>query len=106
MWELLGVLIASCPALLVGVGVIIGWWVFWGKPASDRAKLQNKFHDLGNLKGKTRAEIERIVGQPQSWAAIGDNKISCTWNTSNHNYSINLIFNGDICEGVSHEFSV
>jgi hypothetical protein len=90
--------------LLFLLGVGIGWWIISGKPAADARALQNKFVSLGNVKGKTPTQIQQVVGPPKSWAAIGENRTSCSWNTQK--YHVTLIFDGDVCEGVSSEISV
>jgi hypothetical protein len=104
--ETLGILIGLFPLLLVGVGVWVGWWFLTGRYVSEARTLQQKFYNLNPLKGKTRTQIESVVGRPQSWAALGDNRTSCTWNSNGHRYMITLIFDGEVCEGVSSEITV
>jgi hypothetical protein len=101
---LLGVVIGGCPLILLGVGVLIGWWIISGKPAADARALQAKFHQLGTVAGKTRAEIEKVVGPAKSWVAIGDGRFTYSWNTQK--YYVTLVFKGDICEGIQNEISV
>jgi len=90
--------------VLIGVG--IGWWILDGGPKQEARNLQNKFAGMGDLRGKTRAQIEAVVGKPQSWAAIAGTKSSATWNAKSHRYLITLQFDGDICEGVTSEITV
>ena len=100
----IGILVFGCPAILVLAGVGIAWWFFTGKAGMEANRLRNKFHQLGTVAGKTRAEIEKAVGPPSSWSAIGDNRTSCSWNTQK--YYVTLIFQDDICEGIQSELSV
>ncbi len=104
MYELLGVCIGLSPVLLFLAGVAIAWWVIWGKPAAEANALKNKFHSLGTIAGKTRSQIEAVVGPAKSWASIGDNRFSYSWQTQK--YYVTLIFKGDVCEGVESEISV
>jgi len=66
--------------------------------------LANKFHELGNLIGKTKEEITVAVGPPQSitaLGAIGPGKTHVSWHVTG--YHLILIFNNDICEGIALE---
>jgi len=65
--------------------------------------LQNKFVGLGTLVGKSKHEIIAEVGAPNSISSLPNGKTILQWVATG--YHIALIFNGDVCEGVSHEFS-
>jgi hypothetical protein len=65
--------------------------------------LQQKFVNLGTLAGKTKDEIIVVVGNPNSISGTPDGKVIMQWMSTG--YHISLIFEDDICEGVSHEFS-
>ena len=66
-------------------------------------RLQARFIAMGQLAGRTKAEIVATVGEPDAQTAMAGGKCLCQWLASG--YHIALIFNGDICEGVSHEFA-
>ncbi len=65
--------------------------------------LRTKFVKLGQLKGKTKAEIVAIVGPPNSFSAVAGGKTVCQWMATG--YHIALLFDGEVCQGVTHEFS-
>lgn len=65
--------------------------------------LQSKFVGMGTLSGKSKNQIIAVVGAPNSISALPDGKSLLQWMATG--YHIALIFNGDICEGVSHEFA-
>jgi uncharacterized membrane protein YadS len=65
--------------------------------------LQSKFVGMGVLAGKSKNEIISVVGAPNSISALPDDKTILQWMATG--YHIALIFNGDVCEGVSHEFA-
>lgn len=77
---------------------MFGWLV----KAPGRA-LQQKFVSLGTIKGKTRIEIEAVVGAPNSISAAAGGMVLCQWMAVG--YHIALLFDGDICQGITHEFS-
>ena len=64
--------------------------------------LQRKFVSLGNIKGKSKNQIISVVGPPKSFSAAPNGKTLCQWMATG--YHVALIFNGDICEGITHEF--
>ena len=67
--------------------------------------MQKLFQDLGELKGKTLAEIQSKVGSPTAVSATGDGRTVRQWMATG--YHIALIFDeNEICQGVSHEASV
>jgi len=65
--------------------------------------LQNKFVRMGTLAGKTKAQIISVAGQPNSISVLPGGKTLLQWMATG--YHIALTFNGEICEGVSHEFA-
>jgi hypothetical protein len=65
--------------------------------------LQSKFVGMGTLAGRTKDEIIAVVGAPNSISALPNSKVVLQWMASG--YHIALIFNGEVCEGVSHEFA-
>ena len=89
------------------LGVLGGLILFGVIAALVRVPGQNlnaKFVELGELKGRSRKEIDAAVGPPNAVAAIADGKTVCQWMQTG--YHIALVFDGEICEGVSHEVSV
>ncbi|QXE92446.1 hypothetical protein KP001_07960 [Geomonas subterranea] len=66
------------------------------------------FAKMGPVAGKTKAEIFAKAGPPNSVSAAPDGKTVYQWfeisHLGNDAYHIALIFNGDICEGITHEF--
>jgi hypothetical protein len=72
-----------------------GWFVtLQGK------ELRRKFEALGELKGKTKQEIVAAVGPPNAVSSVAEGKTLCQWMKTG--FDIGLIFNGEICEGISH----
>lgn len=65
--------------------------------------LSQKFAALGRLAGLSKTEIVWQVGDPNSFSALGDGKTLLQWQQPG--YHIALLFDGDICLGVSHESS-
>ena len=104
MVELLSILMLFLSMFLMGVCILIGWWIVWGRAAADARELRRKFISLGTVAGKRLAQIEQAVGKPKSWTTIGQNRFHYRWSTQT--YSVILTFQGDVCEGISSEISV
>lgn len=64
--------------------------------------LPQKFASLGTIAGRTKDEIFKVTGLPSSMSTADCGKVHCHWETSR--YRITLIFSGEICEGVAHEW--
>jgi hypothetical protein len=64
--------------------------------------LAHRFSALGTLSGKTKEEIITSVGQPSSFSAMANGKSLLQWQATG--YHIALLFDGDLCEGVTHEY--
>jgi hypothetical protein len=64
--------------------------------------LRKQFVALGSLKGKTRREIVKAVGEPATETPLPDGRTLLQWRTTG--YHIALVFekNGR-CFGVTHE---
>lgn len=81
------------------------------KDARKGKTLNERFVRIGTLAGRTREEIERVVGQPTSISAMADGALLQWMETragflSASSYHIALTFDNDgICTGVSHEFA-
>ncbi len=65
--------------------------------------LNSRFVALGELKGMTKDQIVSSVGPPNSVSGAPEGKTVCQWIATG--YHIALLFDGEICEGVTHEFS-
>jgi hypothetical protein len=65
-------------------------------------KLRKQFVLLGSLKGRTRREIVKAVGEPATETTLPDGRTLLQWRTTG--YHIALVFeqNGR-CFGVTHE---
>ena len=64
--------------------------------------LRKQFVSLGTLKGKTRREIVKVVGEPATETPLPDGRTLLQWRATG--YHIALVFeqNGQ-CFGVTHE---
>ena len=67
-------------------------------------ELARKFAAAGTLAGKTKSEIITMVGPPNSITGLPGGKTLCQWMATG--YHVALRFNGEICEGVTHETKV
>ena len=84
------------------VAMLLTLIVPWILRAPGRA-LRKRFVSLGSLKGRTRKEIVRIVGQPNTETRLPDGRTLLQWRATG--YHIALVFekNGR-CFGVTHEY--
>ena len=87
----------------VFIGGIVLYAIISAMTTAPGRSRQNKFVNMGTLTGKSKNEIISIVGSPNSISALPDGKVVLQWMATG--YHIALIFNDDICEGVSHEFA-
>lgn len=69
------------------------------QPGKD---LAQRFASLGTIAGKSRQEIIASVGSPTSFSTMPEGKTLLQWQATS--YHIALLFNGDVCEGVTHEY--
>ncbi|MGB5064632.1 MAG: hypothetical protein WBQ37_12860 [Candidatus Competibacter sp.] len=69
------------------------------QPGKD---LAQRFASLGTIAGKSRQEIIASVGSPTSFSTMPEGKTLLQWQATG--YHIALLFNGDVCEGVIHEY--
>jgi len=67
------------------------------------ARILNGFRNLGNMRGKTKAEIIRQVGEPSHISYLADNKSLLQWISPN--FHVALQFDGDLFETITHEAS-
>ena len=91
----------------IGIGAVVLAGVIGAMVAGSQiGSLQQKFAALGDLSGRSRAEIISAVGAPQSVSAVGGGKTLLQWQMVNQagGYHIALLFDeNDRCEGVTHE---
>ena len=88
-------------AWVVGA-IIVGGIITAAMQNQQGNELANKFAALGTLTGRTEAEITAAVGMsPTAISALDGNRRLVQWQTTN--YHIALSFDGDVCEGVTHE---
>ncbi|MGN0688121.1 MAG: hypothetical protein ACI4KA_08455 [Oscillospiraceae bacterium] len=91
--------------VLPAVGGIIWWLITSAAVKAPGAMLQEKFKNLGVLKGKTLQEIEAACGKPSAISSVANGQILRQWQATG--YHIALLFDeNDICLGVSSEISV
>ncbi len=65
-------------------------------------ELRKQFIALGSLKGRTRREIVKAVGEPATETALADGRTLLQWRTTG--YHIALVFEkSGRCFGVTHE---
>ena len=83
--------------LLLPIIAVIAW-------SLQASSLQSKFLRMGALLGRTRNEIIAAVGQPNSVSSIGPNQTLLQWQTTG--YHIALTFTGEVCNGISYEYSM
>jgi hypothetical protein len=89
----------------VVVGIGTRWWLVDGRSRWAANRLRRKFQNLGDLRGKTLAEITAAVGDPISFVLLPDNKASYSWDAG-HRYHVVLRFQDDICQGVVGEIII
>ncbi len=103
--------IALCAIVFIVAFYFSAWnlWLllavplFLGSLRSEASKLRSKFQSLGELPGLTRQQIINAVGAPNSISAIGEDRTLLQWQRTG--YHVALVFRGNVCEGISHEFS-
>lgn len=86
----------------VFIGGVVLFGIISAMTTAPGRSLQGKFVGMGTLAGKSKEEIIAVVGMPNSISALPDGQVILQWMTTG--YHIALIFNGEVCAGVSHEF--
>jgi hypothetical protein len=66
--------------------------------------LAQGFASLGNLAGRSREEIAAVVGPHSGFSVAGPDQVLLQWQSDV--YHIALLFEGDVCVGITHEFAV
>lgn len=95
-------------AVLGGISAIL-YYVADMLKISGTSSLIKNFGSLGNMTGKSKAEIISVVGRPQSISSMGNGQTLLQWQqTSSANaYHIAILFDeNDIFAGISSETSV
>ena len=90
--------IALIALVLAGAGAIVVPYIF---RAPGRA-LRKQFVALGTLKGRTRKEIVKAVGQPAAETALPDGRTLLQWRATGYHIALVFETNGR-CFGVTHE---
>jgi len=82
------------------VGFVI--YIFMAYAVRTPAReLQRKFVQLGDLKGMTKEQLLKVVGQPSSITHAPDYHEVYQWILPG--YHIAIVFKSNICQGISHE---
>lgn len=66
--------------------------------------LAQGFASLGNLAGRSKDEIVAVVGPYSSFSVTGPHQVLLQWQSDV--YHIALLFEGDVCVGITHEFAI
>ena len=91
--------------VLPAVGGLLWWIISSAMVKAPGALLQQKFANLGVLKGKTLSEIQTACGAPSSISVGSDGVKIYQWMATS--YHIVLLFDeNDICLGISSETKV
>ena len=86
------------------IGGLVLFFIMQAGVKSPGRALQSKFVSLGSLKGRSKTEIVAVVGLPNSISGLPNGKTLCQWMATG--YHIALRFDGEICEGITHEVAV
>ncbi|MFJ3439875.1 hypothetical protein ACIPM2_01645 [Streptomyces sp. NPDC086081] len=70
----------------------------------DGRALARSFAGLGNLVGRSKDEIVDVVGPYSSFSVAGPHQVLLQWQSDV--YHIALLFEGDVCVGITHEFAI
>lgn len=96
--EVDGTEFALIALVLAGAVAIVVPYVF----RTPGRALRKRFVALGSLKGRTRREIVKTVGQPATETVLPDGRTLLQWRATG--YHIALVFEKDgRCFGVTHE---
>ncbi|MFE9967529.1 hypothetical protein [Streptomyces sp. NPDC005525] len=92
------------------IGILFEGGVFAGIMSEDSGllpggrKLAQGFAGLGNLAGRSRDEIVAAVGPNSSFSIAGPGQVLLQWQSDV--YHIALLFEGEVCVGITHEFAI
>jgi cobalamin biosynthesis protein CobD/CbiB len=90
---------------LIFIGAIFGAAILYAIQkaaitAPGRA-LHRKFVELGQVPGKSMAEIIAKVGQPTTSSALPNGRVLLQWQATGCHMAMS--FNGEVCEGYTHQ---
>jgi hypothetical protein len=91
--------LALIALVLAALAAIVIPYVF---RAPGRA-LRKRFMALGTLKGMTRREIVKAVGQPGTETQLPDGRTLLQWRATGYHIALVFEANGR-CVGVTHEY--
>ncbi|MER5896965.1 hypothetical protein [Streptomyces sp. NPDC001876] len=92
------------------IGVLFEQGQFAGITSEDSGLLPGGpaiaqgFAGLGNLTGRSKDEIVAVVGPYSSFSVAGPHQVLLQWQSDV--YHIALLFEGDLCVGITHEFAI
>ncbi|MCQ6553783.1 hypothetical protein NPS70_11340 [Streptomyces sp. C10-9-1] len=92
------------------IGILFEQGQFAGITSEDSGRLPGGralargFAGLGNLTGRTKDEIIAVVGPYSSFSVAGPHQVLLQWQSDV--YHIALLFEGDECVGIAHEFAI
>jgi Na+-translocating ferredoxin:NAD+ oxidoreductase RnfG subunit len=69
--------------------------------AVKSARLQNRFRQLGALKGRALDEVLKVAGKPSHRTKLGANRELLEWRRVG--FHIALTFTDGVCDGVVYE---
>lgn len=81
---------------------MVGGIISAGFTAAEGAALQRAFAALGEMTGKTKAEIIAAVGPPNSISELAGGETLLQWQSAG--YHIAIRFQGEVFAGISHEY--
>lgn len=73
-------------------------------PLPGGRALAQGFASLGNLVGRSKNEIVAVVGPYSSFSVAGPHQVLLQWQSDV--YHVALLFEGDSCVGITHEFAI
>lgn len=91
-----------CNFFLVFVGGGVLYALQSHAVTSPGRALHQRFVDLGNVMGKSKDEIIAQVGLPTCISSLPDGKTLLQWQVTGCHMA--LLFNGESCEGITHEY--
>jgi len=83
--------------LAAGVAIVVPYLYL-----SPGRALRKRFVGLGALKGRTRREIVKAVGDPSQETALPDGRTLLQWRATGYHIALVFAKNGR-CDGVTHE---
>ncbi|MFE3247703.1 hypothetical protein [Streptomyces sp. NPDC059209] len=67
-------------------------------------RIAQGFASLGNLAGRSKDDIVAVVGPHSSFSVAGPGQVLLQWQSDV--YHIALLFEEDVCVGITHEFAI